>query len=460
MKKILSVVAGIAGVCCALQAQDVSGLEESEAGGIQFDAGADLRIRQEIVHNQPQLGGVRGRNYNHMRFRPRVWGELKMGGSWRLYTRLADEFRYGIRPHHAQHNNTFPGEVVLDNLFVEGRGLFDGFLDLKVGRQDIYHLYGLDHIFVDGTAGDGSRTQFSDMAAVALHVDEESWIDLFALYNQDHQEFRWGTKRSHHLRYTNFSGRNEPEMDDWGFGAIWNSKLGLVDYKLLWIQKNTAAFHDAAGVKHPSRQVNLLGTKIEPRWTDSFSTPLELYGQVGQNGRGNALRAWSAYAGFDWKGDAASFLRPFATGGVLFQSGDKNAAAEDGGRGAWDPMWYRGVDDSEMFLYGPLYGAGWWSNQINLKTTAGVIFGPHHKVQLMIGPIFAETRDGLGGGDGQFKGFLSQARYDFPLWLADASKGDRFEIFGHLLFECFNPGDYYETSKPAYFVRWQVDFRF
>ena len=61
-----------------------------------------------------------------------------------------------------------------------------------------------------------------------------------------------------------------------------------------------------------------------------------------------------------------------------------------------------------------------------------------------------------------YKGFLSAARYDFPIRLAPkrASGLDRFEVFGHLVAELFNPGDYFDSSKPAYFIRWQFDFRF
>jgi len=69
-------------------------------------------------------------------------------------------------------------------------------------------------------------------------------------------------------------------------------------------------------------------------------------------------------------------------------------------------------------------------------------------------------KDGMGGNDGMFKGFLSQARYVFPLWLADKSKGERFEVLGHVIGEWFNPGDYFETEKPMFFFRWQVEFKF
>ena len=148
-------------------------------------------------------------------------------------------------------------------------------------------------------------------------------------------------------------------------------------------------------------------------------------------------------------------------GGLLALSGDRDAATQDGGRRAWDPMWYRGVDDSEMMLYGSTYGVGWWSNMYNLKVTTGVEFEKGHAVQLMAGPMFAQQKDGLGGGDGQYKGFLTQARYDFPLWSGDKGSGlERFKVFGHVLLAWFNPGDYFDTDKPAYFVRWQIDFKF
>ena len=51
---------------------------------------------------------------------------------------------------------------------------------------------------------------------------------------------------------------------------------------------------------------------------------------------------------------------------------------------------------------------------------------------------------------------MSQVRYDIPIF----SAGERFEIFGHVLAELFNPGDYYETDRPGWFLRWQVDVKF
>jgi len=437
-------------------------------GDIGFDAGADLRIREELMENVPGLpgGGVlapvrRGKFTNHMRFRPRVWGEVKFGsesaGDFRLFTRLTDDWRWCPEPY--KNAYTFPDEVIFDNLFLEGKKLLDGFLDFSVGRQDIYNLYGLDHVFVDGTPGDGSRTVYADMVRSCLHFTEDSKLDLFTIYDFDDSDVRWGTDRGKHRSLSGLGGGAEPEMDDWGFGAVWGSNLGkALPYQVFAMQKNTDRFY-RNDVKHPRTQRELLGTKLVPRLDEEWSLQLEGMGQVGANGRGDMLSGWSAYSGVNWK-SANGEIRPFGKFGYHFMSGDDDAAEEDGGHSAWDPMWARGVNDSELFLYGTHYGAAWWSNMHYVKLTGGLDLGRRHTLAASMGPMFAAAQDGLGGNDGLFKGFLSQVRYDFPLWLADKDKGERFEMFGHLLAEFFNPGDYYETEKPSWFVRWQIDFKF
>ena len=437
---------------------------------VDFDAGADLRIRQEIMQNVPGLpnGGLllrapRTGFVNHMRFRPRVWGELKgvteNWGSWRVYTRLTDEMRWCPEPY--KNKYTFPSEVILDNLFVEGKGLFDGFLDLRVGRQDFYGLYGLDHVFVDGTPGDGSRTTYGDLAGFTLNFTEESKLDLFALYDFDDTDIRWGTDRSKHTVLSGIDPAASPDMDDYGFGAIWGSNLGKgLPYQVFVLQKDTHEFKDCHGVQHPWTQRETVGAKFVPQLDEEWSLQLEGMGQVGCDGDGATLSGWSSYAGVNWKQATDSTIKPYGKFGYHFMSGDDDAADETGGHSAWDPLWARGVNDSELFLYGTHYGAAWWSNQHYVKLTLGLELGARHRLEGSCGPLFAAAQDGMGGGEGMFKGFLSQARYDFPIWLADKKKGERFEVFGHLLAEFFNPGDYFETEKPAFFFRWQIEFKF
>lgn len=249
-------------------------------------------------------------------------------------------------------------------------------------------------------------------------------------------------------------------MDDWGFGAVWGSKLAdALPYQVFAMQKNTASF-ERKGEKHPRRQRELVGFKVVPKLNEAWSLQLEAMGQVGTDGRGDTETGWSSYAGVNWKKSGDVAIRPYFRAGYHFMSGDSQAAEEDGGHSAWDPMWARGVNDSEILICGSLYGYAWWSNMHFLKLTYGFDFGPHHGVYWATGPMFAAAQDGLGGGTGMFKGYLNQLRYDFPLWLADQAQGERFEVFGHLEAEFFNPGDYYASSKPAWCFRWQLDLKF
>lgn len=434
-----------------------------EPDKVDFQMGADVRIRQEIMGNVPGTPGggllyrkVRRPYLNQMRFRPRVWGELKASENWRLYLRLADEFRWTVKP--SNHNASFPDELVLDNLFIEGVDLFDGFVDLKVGRQDIYNMYGLNHVFVDGTPGDGSRTVYSDVVRFALKFDEDNRLDVFGLYNFDKNPARLGTRRSKKA-LTGLGGGAERDMDDWGWGGVWSGKaLDWLPYQVFAMQKTTRSFR-RGGEKRPRTRREMLGVKLMPQLTDEISLQLEAMGQVGRNGEGSWLSGWSTYSGINWKSAAESGPKPFASVGFHTMSGDKNAASEDGGHHAWDPMWARGVNDSELMLYGTHYGVAWWSNMMYLKFTLGVDIAPKHRIAYATGPMFAATRDGLGGGGGSFKGYQNQLRYDFPICTLNA-EGRPLDVFGHVVGELFNPGDYFETDKPGWFVRWEVDFKF
>lgn len=441
---------------------------------VSFDVGADLRLRQEFYDNAPCLPGdgmpgnhglqsapgVKSGDYvNRMRFRPRVWAQVKFEERLRIYTRLADEFRWNVQPN--KRSNLFPDEAFLDNLFIEGKGFFDGFLDFTIGRQDISNLYGLSHIFQDGTPGDGSRSLFSDMARLTLNFEEDSKLDLFALYDHDDNHLRWGTERSDHRSLTGLGGSDdESERDEWGFGAVWSSSISeSVDYQLYAMHKNTASYMRGAS-KRPSTRRELLGTKIISRIDEEWTLQFEGAGQIGENGSGDTLYGWFSYAGVNWKKFTESTIKPFGSFGLRLMSGSKDTAQTDGGHGAWDPMWSRAVCYSELFSYGPHYATCWWSNMHYAEFKAGLEFGAKHNLTFSTGPMFAAENDHLGGGDGSFKGCLHSMRYNFPILLPNKEQGERLEIVGHIHAELFNPGDYFETDRPGWFMRWQVEFKF
>lgn len=479
-------MASIATVSAIAQTTNNPPVEISEsASKLKANAGADLRVRQEVMHNVPGLPGGSGammpasrkEAINQFRFRPRVWGRLDYE-NFGLYTRLANEVReYVVKngKRRDDRNYNFPDEVVVDNLYFEGMGLFDGFLDFRLGRQDLFDgkhsVFGLDHILQDGAPYVGSRSCYADMARFTLHPTEDSKLDLFSLYDNGRNVLRFGNHNSSVGRPMNaINPTDNPEMDEWGGGAIWASDLfeKRLPYQLYAVHKHTESYNTAKGVRMAEKQITTFGARVQPQITDTFSFDFEGAKQVGSKSNGNKQAGgYMGYAAMDFHPDISKQWHPYTRLSAYYLSGDKHRT-DDGNDNdtAWDPMWARAPNDSELFQYGTLYGLGYWSNMLYTKWTLGADFGAHHGVCAYSGPMWAAVQDNLGHADGSggsmYKGWNSAARYDFPIRLAPkGAKGcDRFEVFGHVLAEMFNPGDYYDTSKPAYFLRWELIFKF
>lgn len=460
-------------------------LAEAPSSKLKVNAGADLRVREEIMHNIPGLPGDAGsmmpksrkEAINQFRIRPRLWGRLDYE-NFGLYARLADEIReYAVKngARRSDRNYNFPDEVVIDNLYFEGRGLFDGFLDFRLGRQDLFDgrhsVFGLDHILLDGAPYVGSRSCYADMLRFTLHPADNQKLDLFALYDNGHNIYRYGNHNSSIGRPMNaIHPGDSNEMDEWGGGAIWASDLfeKRLPYQLYAIHKHTTAYHSPKGVPMPDKQITTLGARVQPRLTDEFSLDFEGAKQVGSKSNGDRQAGgWMGYAALDFHPEVSKYWQPFAVLSAYYLSGDKHRTdPEHDNDTAWDPMWARSPCDSELFQYGTLYGLGYWSNMLYTKLTLGADLGPHHRAVVYSGPMWAAVQDNLGrsddSGSSMYKGWNSSIRYDFPIMLApkNARGLDRFEVFGHVMAELFNPGDYFETSKPAYFIRWELIFKF
>ena len=115
---------------------------------IRFDAGGGTRMREEASRNVPGNPGggpeiakrvARVPGTHLLRFESQIWARADAGPYTfygRLANRMINHFRSnGIRQ--AERAWQMPDEIILDNLYLEGRSLFDGFLDYRFGRQDM-----------------------------------------------------------------------------------------------------------------------------------------------------------------------------------------------------------------------------------------------------------------------------------------------------------------------------------
>ena len=450
---------------------------------VRANAGGDFRLRQEIMHNVPGLPGAPGammpRAYreaqNHIRYRVRAWGRLDVD-DFTLYARVVDEMREHIVKNGAKRKRrsyNFPDELVLDNLYFAGRGLFDGFFDFSLGRQDLFDgrhsVLGLDRMMLDGAPYVGSRSCYADMARFTFHTSDASSLDAFALYDNGRNIYRYGNHLSRGRPMNAIHPGDGPGMDEWGGGLVWNDRLldGALPYQLYSVHKHNESYIAAGGRHVKDKQITALGVHVMPEFNENLSFDFDAAKQFGTCNGGRQAGGWMAYAAADLhKASSHEGIRPYARLSAYYLSGDRRSRGEGDNDTAWDPMWARAPCDSEMMQYGTLYGLGYWSNMLYTRLTIGAEFGPRHGVYAYSGPMWAAAQDRFGHADGSgesmFKGVLSAARYDFPILLApkNATGFKRLQVFGHVVAEVFNPGDYYDTSRPSYFIRWEFSVSF
>ena len=449
----------------------------NETDGVTYDAGFLLRPRETVVRNAPGLPGARSpvpvstatKDRNHgMRYDFYPW----VTAAWREYTIKAglahvftETFEGTATPWHDRPNRV-PGVLLLNNLYLDGKGLADGFLDFRVGRQDMMEhrksVFGLDWLLWDGTPGDSSETYFSDMARAAFHFSEKSKLDAFVLYNSSRNELSMARKSLRDRGLNRLLTSDSDEMDQWGGGLVWHSEAApWLPYHAYSIFKGDEPYRRGNGERQPGKRIVTLGLNVLPHLSENVWLDLNAAQQLGERTNGRKAGGTMAYAGLEYRGDGWRGIgTPYGRTGMFYLSGDKHRLDADDSDTGWDPLWRRTSAPSEVFNNGLHPALRYWTNMYWYNTLVGIEFGRFHRVEAYSGPVFAVVKDGLGGGDSAYKGLLSRINYYIPFLLADKAKGERLEIYSAICIELFNPGDYFESQKPATYMRWMLNVLF
>lgn len=409
-----------------------------------FRAGGDIRLRQESFDDIPiraaEPAVTRGGRNDYFRFRTRLAGGIDWEDWLSLDARLCNEFR---ARNIGQKSYEWPDELIFDQLKLSMRGLFDGRLDLTLGRQDA--KLGSGRLFAEGTGKDGSRTQFFDGALARIHLAEKTTLDVFGFYGKCENDLAFGHE---HRDMTGLApGWNG--MDEATSGFFFDDRsIDGFGWGFYYVWLHDTAWRDREGEHVPHEDVHTVGARIQPRFSESLSADLE------------AALQRSGSDGYDRRASfATGSLRHDFAGGAhvaacgLWLSGDDPDTAR---REDFNILFGRYPWISELMLYAfDGDGVGTWRNLSSAWIEAGYDWGEGraHKVTATAGPVFAPERDGAGGGDE--RGWLETLSYVFPL-----VSGRAGDLKGHLLLNVFEPGDYYASSKTAWFARWQLNWVF
>lgn len=450
MKRILSSACRIAallacGGAAAEVADSASVPVEGADSRVAFRAGGDVRLRQEgfdhvmIKGDEPAV--TRGGHNDYFRIRTRANAGVDIGEDVSLDARLANE----VRSRNAgQRSYEWPDELIVDQLKLALRGLLDGRVDLSLGRQDA--VLGSGRLFAEGTAKDGSRTQFFDGALARIRLAEKTTLDVFGFHGACENELAAGHEHRDLTGYVGgFTGMDEASA---GF-FLDDRSADALGWGLYYVWKHDTAWHRPDGAAEPHEDIHTVGARLLPRLSETVGAELE------------GAYQWSGSDGYDRRaGFAFGSLRyaperpgTYVSANALTLTGDDPDTAR---REDFNVLYGRYPWISELLLYGfDGDGVGTWHNLTQAWVEVGHAFGGKgaHKLKATAGPVYAPESDGAGGG--HERGWLETLFYAFPV-----AKGRFGDLTGHLFLEVFEPGDYYVSDRTAYFFRWQLNWAF
>gem|GEM_PF-234414 len=438
-----------------------------------FRYGGDERVRQEFFENMP-AGGPPGKN-DYYRFRTRVWSEYDVLDNVTVRARLANEVRawnhpdVSARPQSATYE--FPDEWVLDNLYIEVRGLFDNSVDVRAGRQDL--MYGNGRVILEGTPEDGSRTIYFNAVKATVKSLPNTTVDLLAIYNPNEDELAINPADRD---LTGLTGGYDDMTESGGGFYLKNQSIKKMPLEVYGLYKNESAWKQpavkdtknpgqyvapsypawqtldakAGAIENDEADIYTLGFRLMPKLSDMWSGNLEVAGQTGSRGDAD-LQAYMVDAYASCKLPVMKDMAPTANAGVYILSGDDPKTKDDEG---WNPLWARYPQDSELYVYA--YPRGRWSNLTMPNAKISMVPVKWLKTTAMLGYLMANEDD--GPGTGKDRGWLGTVKGEFTI--AEKMLTNTDKLTGHLLAEVFEPGDYYVSDRTTCFLRWEVSYAF
>jgi len=407
----------------------------------EFLFGGDVRLREVYFDNIPYTNGGEARaGVNHFqRYRTRLWGEYHRNEDFMVRTRLVNEFRTYLEPNNNSWNSL--DEIVIDNLF------FDWKMNdwtLRFGRQDL--IYGTGKLISDGTPKDGSRTGYFDAVKLTYSGFTDTTVDLL-LMNTNAQDPL--AMHSEDRDIVGFAGGNAYDGAESGGGVyVKNKSIENLPFEAYYLVKT----HEQGVAFLNTNDRHTIGTRLMPVFTNYLKGNLEAAYQVG-----NDISAFMIDAKAELSIEPLAAQKAQIGLGWYYLSGDDPETSKDEG---WNPLWARCPQYSELYIYAfDEEGAARWSNLNMPYINFSISFIEKIKTDLMIGYMWAPEDN--GAGEGKDRGLLVTFKNSFTLKEKLFTSKDK--LFGHLLFEFLEPGNYYtdkQRDHTASFFRADLSYSF
>ncbi len=401
-----------------------------------FKWGFRERIRQEYLENAFDMDSDLADDRNHIRVRTQLWMSYSPIEELEFYVKINNEHRHYFKPDRDLDFDELIDEFILENLYVKVAHIGGSPVTAVIGRQNI--IYGEGFLMMDGGPLDGSRTQYVNALKVTAEFEERT-VEVHALSDP---------KRDQYLPVVNSQDKDLIEWDEAG-GGIYYTERSLPDTKVEGYYFFKREKHEEAAI--PASYIHTIGARLSGSPVEWLSYAAEGAYQTGKRVDEYDIGAFGGY--IHATAELPARFAPKLTLGVIYLSGDDPATDEYEG---WNPLYSRWPKWSDLYIYtlaterGPAY----WDNlsapfaKLSLKPMerlelAGTIY--------MMGAPEETPRPGSDlFGTGSERGMLSIVKLNWS-WTEYLS--------GHLLWERFDPGDYYfDGGDPAHFLRWEFNF--
>lgn len=373
--------------------------------GEQLNIDGDIRLKLAAIDEIPVDAGVRLPELNYSTVVTSLWASWQQTENIRYKVWLKTEFRNYVTNQQVN-NYRFLDEFAFHELSVEYSNLFDGLVDVKVGRFPLYYGNGL--LILESSPLDAERSY--GFNGIKTHFRFEHFdLDLIGIYAPREDELLINNKHK---------DNGFVESDEEGFVAY------MINKTHPWLPKDLYYMykHEAPRFGKEDIYFHTVGFIWETQPTDNISTHWELAQQRGHRGGDVDTRGWLSDIILTYKLGSRAWRPEFYAGNYFLSGDDPSTQTEEN----WHGLWARWPQYSYLMAWQFIPKIGEWSNINWTRVGARVYPRDGTSFEVNVGPIAAPEK-GLGGGNERGNLMIMILRQQLSQKLSVMARAEIFE---------------------------------
>lgn len=394
--------------------------------GEKLNIDGDARLKLIAIDELPLDAGVKLPELNYTDVVFGAWATWQPTDNILYKAWIKTEFR-NYTTNKQVNNYRFLDELVFHELSVEYANLFDGFVDIKLGRFPLYYGHGL--LILESSPLDAERSYGFNGIKTRLNLEGFN-LDLIGIYSPKEDELLINNKNKQ---------QGFLESDEEGFVAYLTNKTQP------WLPKDLYYMYKHEEPRFGKEDVyfHTAGFIWESKRNDAFTAYWELAGQRGHRRGAGDTRGWLSDMIFTYTWSEYLWKPELFVSNYFLSGDDPSTETEEG----WHGLWARWPQYSYLLVWQFIPKIGEWSN-INWSRI-GTRFYPSaaSSVELSFGPVKAPEKGPGGGND----------RGDLLVMVYTQSLGEKLSMAVRT--ELLESGDYHPDVDN---ISWEsrVDFKY